>query len=242
MIDAHCHIDQYKNPISIAEECERKKIFTIAVTNLPTMFEEGYPFLERFEYVNLALGFHPLLADKHKNQLDKFELFVRRTKFIGEIGLDFSYEGIEFKNNQIDCLRSIFEFIKGDNKIISLHCRRAENDLLDLLEEFNIKKSILHWYSGPIKSLTRAIETGCFFSINPKMMMSVKGKKIIQKIPKERVLTETDGPFVKINNRPARPSDVSIVHYNLAQIWNQEPEQIKKQIIINLNGIIGKNN
>jgi len=60
MIDTHCHIDIYNDPMAIALECERNGVVTIAMTNLPSHFEMGYSHLKNLSKVRLALGMHPL--------------------------------------------------------------------------------------------------------------------------------------------------------------------------------------
>ena len=56
--------------------------------------------------------------------------------------------------------------------------------------------AILHWFSGPMRDLQRAIDTGCWFSVNPAMIRSQTGRSLIAAMPRERVVTESDGPFV----------------------------------------------
>ena len=90
------------------------------------------------------------------------------------------------------------ERIKGKKKIVSVHSRNAEIELLDMLCEFEIKNVIFHWYSGPVDLIPSIIERGFYFSINESMCRSKNGQSIIGKIPREKILTETDAPY---NNR-----------------------------------------
>jgi TatD DNase family protein len=91
-----------------------------------------------------------------------------------------------------------------EGKIISIHSVKSAKHVLDILEKYNCCqncKCILHWYSGEINQLKRAIEMGCFFSINFKMLESANGKKIIEQIPIDRILVESDAPFIHdVNN------------------------------------------
>jgi TatD DNase family protein len=89
MIDAHCHIDHYKNPLTVAEEAEKYGIITIAVTNLPSHFERAYPYFRKFKKIRPALGFHPQLVRQSETERTIFEKMVSKTSYIGEIGLDF---------------------------------------------------------------------------------------------------------------------------------------------------------
>lgn len=77
MIDTHCHIDLYKNPIKILQECENAGITVLAMTNLPSHFEMGYPHILPFKRIRLALGMHPLHAEQHYKE---FPLFLKTSQ------------------------------------------------------------------------------------------------------------------------------------------------------------------
>ena len=100
---------------------------------------------------------------------------------------------------------------KNKPKFISIHSRKAESAVLDILDEEKRVPAVLHWYSGSTSELDRAVSKGHYFSINPAMINSKSGKKIIDRIPPERILTETDGPFIELNDKEVLPRDVSIV-------------------------------
>ena len=85
--------------------------------------------------------------------------------------------------------------LKEKNKIISVHSRRAEKVLLELLKKNEIKNVIFHWYSGPVNIINEIVDQGYYFSINEAMTLSDNGRKIIDAIPRERILTETDAPY-----------------------------------------------
>lgn len=220
MIDAHCHIDLYKNPLQVVKECERSGITTIAMTNLPSHFELGHPHLRSCRYVRLALGMHPLHAELHQQEMPVFIKNLPNTSYIGEIGLDFSREGIATKGIQENTFKTILNRISGDKKLLSLHSRRAEKEVLLYLRQFHIKSAIFHWYSGPLALIDEIVANGYYFSINPAMTKSQNGQKIINRIPKSNLLTETDGPFVDINGSQATPYDVRIVIEYLSKQLN----------------------
>ena len=97
-------------------------------------------------------------------------------------------------------LWEVLASIKGKKKIVSVHSRNAEKELLDMLCEFEIKNVIFHWYSGPVDLIPAIIERGFYFSINESMCRSKNGQSIIGKIPREKILTETDAPYNKRTN------------------------------------------
>ena len=195
MIDTHCHFDIMSNPEAYIYAKEVVGDIVIGMTNLPSHFCIGEPHLRSFKHVRLALGLHPLLAADKQNELQIFKNNIEKTSYIGEIGLDFSKSGISTKEIQISVLRKILSDLKGKKKIVSVHSRKAERELLDLLCEYDIKNVIFHWYSGPIGLIPSILSCGYYFSVNESMTLSKNGQKIIENIPKSRILTETDAPY-----------------------------------------------
>lgn len=200
IIDTHCHFDMMPNPEGYISAKEKSGDIVIGMTNLPSHFKMGQSHLIGYKHIRLALGLHPLLAAENRKELTLFKRLVDQTSYIGEIGLDFSTEGIATKNEQISVLREVLATIKGKKKIVSVHSRNAEKELLDMLCEFEIKNVIFHWYSGPVELIPAIIERGFYFSINESMCRSKNGQSIIGKIPREKILTETDAPYNKRTN------------------------------------------
>ena len=233
MLDTHCHIDLYPDPYAIAKEVERRGILTIAVTNLPSHFEMGHPHLCGFRRIRPALGLHPLMAAHHKKERDGFKRLLSRTSYIGEVGLDFSREGRDTRDVQLESLRFVFNEIQDRPRFVSLHSRSAESTVLELLEEFNIQGAVFHWYSGSLTILERAVQCGHYFSVNPAMVRSKKGRNIIDRIPLDRILTESDGPHVQLRNQPVRPTDLKVVLEVLQDIWGMSFEDTEAQVMSN---------
>ena len=150
IIDTHCHFDMMPNPEGYISAKEKAGDIVIGMTNLPSHFKMGQSHLIGYKHIRLALGLHPLLAAEDRKELTLFKRLVDQTSYIGEIGLDYSTEGIATKNEQISVLREVLATIKGKKKIVSVHSRNAEKELLDMLCEFEIKNVIFHWYSGPV--------------------------------------------------------------------------------------------
>jgi len=235
MHDAHCHLDLYPNPALVARSTEDMGIRTLAVTSLPSAFFQALPHVSTYKCIKAAVGLHPLLADHHTNQQKlMFKDALKHTRYVGEIGLDLSREGLPTKDGQIASFRFVLNQLQGQDWIISVHSRRAESAVLDLLTEFGIGPVIFHWYSGPLKELERAISAGHFFSVNTSMTRSNSGNRIIERIPRDRLLTETDGPFVKVNELPAMPRDVQGVIDYLANSWRQPHDAIQHLVDHNL--------
>lgn len=230
MIDTHCHVDLYPRPTEVAEEAKQARVLTISVTNLPSAFDRAYPYVEQFTNMRLALGLHPLLADKHLSERGRFQQLSAKTSYIGEVGLDFSRDGIATRELQVESFRIVLQAIRGKWKFITLHSRKAESAVLDMLEEEGRSPVVFHWFSGSMTALNRALALGHFFSINPAMLNTRNGQKIIAGLPPERVLTESDGPFVRVRGRAAIPSDVSLVEEQLASLWRMDRRQAGERI------------
>ncbi len=197
IIDAHCHFDMIPNPERYIREREVAGNIVIGMTNLPSHFQMGVEHVKTLRHVRLALGMHPLLAKEGLEELALFRRYVDQTSYIGEIGLDFSRAGYSTRDLQIRMLRDVLSALKGKKKIISVHSRRAENELLELLTEYDIKNVIFHWYTGPVGLIAKMLDRGYYFSVNEAMCLSKNGQAILKKIPKERILTETDAPYNK---------------------------------------------
>lgn len=195
IIDTHCHFDMMPDPEVYIREKERAGCIVIGMTNLPSHFRQGLPYLRTFKRIRLALGLHPLLAAENMEEICLFKKYVSQTSYIGEIGLDFSKDGAATKNRQITALREILRTLQGRNKIVSVHSRKAERELFDLLCEYDIRNVIFHWYSGPIDLMPALLSKGYYFSVNESMVVSKNGRSIIEQIPRNRVLTETDAPY-----------------------------------------------
>ena len=195
MIDTHCHFDMMPNPEKYINDIERRGDIVIGMTNAPSHFQIGWQHVRNYKHVRLALGFHPLLAHELQNELPLFERLLDKTSYIGEIGLDFSREGKATKDIQIESLRRILSCLRGKSKILSVHSRNAEQELLSLLKEYEIKNVIFHWYTGNANLVPEILQEGCYFSVNEAMTLTNKGRRLIELIPHDKLLTETDCPF-----------------------------------------------
>lgn len=231
IIDTHCHFDMMPQPEVYIRQKEQAGDIVIGMTNLPSHFQMGQPHLNGYKHIRLALGLHPLLAAESKNEVSLFKKLIDQTSYIGEIGLDFSKEGYATKEEQVAVLCEVLSAISGKKKIVSVHSRRAEKELLNLLCEYEIKNVIFHWYSGSVNLIPAILEQGYYFSVNEAMSVSKNGRAIIEKIPMERVLTETDAPY---NER----SNIVNVLNVLSGIWNMSRQEAEKIIERNFRGLL----
>ena len=231
--DTHMHFDLYQNRDDVLTYMEANRCYTIAITNLPELFEKYRLCYGRYKYVKFALGFHPELVYKYKSQIDKFRSNIRYTRYIGEIGADFTTEDNREREVQLEVLSEIVSSCNQyDDKILSVHTRKAEKQVLAILN--NCKSQvILHWYSGTIREMEEAIERGYYFSINHQMIRSNNGKRIIANIPLERILFESDAPFTKGLEKNYSIKFMDDIYRFISETRNIDEEEL---------GIILKNN
>lgn len=225
IIDTHCHFDMLPNPEAHIHQREEAGDIIIGMTNLPSHFEVGVPHVMAYKHIRLALGFHPLLALDNQDEVTLFNKYIDQTSYIGEIGLDFSKEGIATKTAQIEILRVLLESLKGKPKIVSVHSRKAERILFELLCEYEIKNVIFHWYSGPTELIPEILSKGYYFSINEAMTESKNGRSIIGKIPPNRILTESDAPF---NEKSDIKKALANIQMTEAEIYQNFSEMISR--------------
>lgn len=196
----HCHVDLMQSMHEFSKAALEERINLLAMTTTPKAFEIEQKRLGNFSNVHVALGLHPQLVINRSQELALIEKYIHTTRFVGEIGLDFNKQFYRSKERQIDVFSQIIEWCqRSPMKIISIHSVRSDKDVLDILEKYDCtkhNKCILHWYSGSLKQLDRAIDLGCFFSVNEYMFNSRNGQSIIQRIPIERFLLESDAPFI----------------------------------------------
>ena len=194
-MDGHMHFDLYKNRFNILEYIETNQSYTIVMTNLPKLYEKYYYEDWNYKFVRLSLGFHPELAAQYYDQISIFKKYVNSTRYIGEIGLDYSVSDEYNKEQQRKIFNEIIRCCRNDeNKILSVHTRKAESDCLRILYGYK-GKVIFHWYSGNLTCLDIALRRGYYFCINHQMTRSINGRRIINRLPLNRIIIESDAPF-----------------------------------------------
>jgi len=239
-VDMHCHLDLYSNPQNIIQEIEHVGIDVITMTNAPFVFHAMQPLVSRSNHIHLAIGLHPELISSNSNMLSGFIKGLGETRFVGEVGLDYSTKDKDEKRKQ----RKVFEEIlvacsRFGDKVISVHSRRAAADVIDMVGKNFSGVVILHWFSGTLKQVELACNNGFQFSINPAMVLSDSARRLIAAMPPKHVLTETDGPFVEIEGRVMLPCDVRIVVRYLASQWKKSEEEVTERIYNNYRIIMG---
>ncbi len=238
MIDTHCHIDLYDNPLEVATAAEKLAIKTVAVTYLPSHFLLASEHLAGFRHVRPSLGLHPLAVKDHEAELALFAKCVPSAEFIGEVGLDFSGQNRSLMVAQKKSFEMVVEHIKKSQKLVTVHSRGAEDTVLDMLRVGGGGPVVFHWFSGSKRQLASLLDAGHSISVNTAMSSTAKWAELVSYVPRSSVLTETDGPFVKIGRRPAVPADVERVMSWLAAQWRMSLVDVSHQVSSNLDNLM----
>lgn len=229
LIDFHCHLDLYPDYEAALERTELAQIYTLTMTTTPRAWKRNFALTHSKKYIRAALGLHPQVADKCFDELPLWKRYLCETRYVGEVGLDASPRYHKSFDKQKYIFRSILEQCAAvGGKILSVHSTRSASAVLDMVEQYFPIGSgtiVLHWFSGNKCDMQRALSLGCYFSINSEMAKSNNGRSLISKLPLNHILTETDGPFVKINGKPIESTDIPTVINSISQI-RKEPYDI----------------
>ncbi len=237
-VDFHCHVDLYPDHVAVIAECDQEQIATLAVTTTPKAWARNNELAARSTNVRVALGLHPQLVRERAGELSLFEKLLPTARYVGEIGLD---AGPKFYSSFADQERVFVRILSAcaeqGGKILTIHSVRSVAKVLTHLERtlpMGRGIAVLHWFTGTIAEARRAVELGCYFSINSEMLRSDKHLALVRSLPSDRLLTETDGPFVAYGSKPARPRDVAATARTLASALGVTMEQGKAMILNNL--------
>ncbi|MGE3413598.1 MAG: TatD family hydrolase [Dehalococcoidia bacterium] len=229
-VDSHCHLAQYPDALAVLDRGQSAGVVTVVVTESPSDYRSVALRLGRREGVRVALGAHPLRASQlNALELAQFDRLVSRVDYVGEVGLDGSRDG----RASIEAQRRVFDRVLANPetrcKVLSVHSRGAEAETIDRLAAAGCV-AILHWYSGALKHLDAAVRAGLWFSVNPAMLRSRNGQSIIAALPPDRVVTESDGPHVRVGRSYAEPADMPKVIKGLSEIWGVSVEEASRSV------------
>ena len=191
--DTHFHLDLQKDKSKAIEDILKNEIYTIAMTNLPDLYQKETSLYGQ-KYIRIALGFHPELIHEYPNKIPVMWKHLTEARYIGEVGLDFTDKS--YTKEQVAFFSELIARCKNDsNKIISIHSRGAETEVVDIIGTDFKFTPILHWYSGTIENLKKACNRGYYFSVNSSMIRTKKFAQMLGYIPHDKILLETDSPF-----------------------------------------------
>jgi TatD DNase family protein len=239
LIDAHVHLDKYGDLLDDAlREIDENRIFTVATAMDVPSYLELQKISERSDLVLPTFGIHPRRAAEYADRLRDIGRYIEMSPAIGEIGLDFHWVK---DTSTYPAQRKVLEYFIAaaaeQNKFVNLHTKAGEKEILDLLEKYDAKRAIIHWYSGPMDILRAMIDFGCYFTIGVEVLYSDYIKEIAKAVPDHLLLTETDNPgalrWLKKNDEVGMPTAIKDVAKAVAELRQSTSDEIESLVQTN---------
>lgn len=237
MIDVHCHLEHedLRNRIEeIISECKKELKAIITSSPHPRDFEYTVFLNRKFKnFVFCSIGLHPeYIGEFNEETLKYFKNLVKSKRdeivSIGEIGLDYFWVKDEnLRERQRIYFEEIIRIAKDLNKPVTVHIREAYEDAIKILERVDYQKVHLHMFGGE-KFIDKVLANEWKISVGPILLRSKTHKKIVKKVPLEKIMLETDAPWMKIENRSSFPTDVKIVAEKIAEIKKKELNEVEE--------------
>ena len=250
MIDSHCHLDHepllsdLDNVLARSKKVGIKKLLTIS-TSLDS-FTRIKKIINKDEIIYGTIGIHP--HETNNDTIDsefivKNLLENKKIIGIGETGLDFFYNNSE-KNKQIDSFRIHIEASLKANVPIIIHSREAEEETFNILNEYKDEKLkiLMHCFTGTELFAEKLLEFNSYFSASGIITFknSTDLQKTFKSLPLEKILIETDSPFLApVPNRGKKnePSFIDFTATKLAEIKEIDKSKLIKVTTDNFNNL-----
>ena len=217
-IDAHFHANVYlrfENSLEPALALlDKHKILVVSSSVDPDSYQQTLEIAVKSKYVLPCFGIHPQVAHEYLDKLDELEDLFDQAIAFGEIGLDHYYLKDESQYPaQYTLLEHFFIKARDQNKLVVLHLDGAEEQGYELIKKYSLQKVIIHGYKGSLKIMKKLLDIGCYFSVGGNMILDAFKQEmteddwslfqsVVQKIPSDRLLIETDGPCRTEPNPP----------------------------------------
>lgn len=227
-LDLHAHI----NPSINEDDLYELDAVVFAVSR---SLDESETALQRDDPTTVwGVGCHPGVVGAHRDFTpERFSELLDSTAFAGELGLD-GKSRVPLQT-QIRTLRSALDVLAKKPRIVSLHNYAATDAVLNELERVDTPGRVLHWWLGDASLTRRAVELGSFFSLPPS---AARRAELLDAIPLDRVLTETDHPFGDRRSPEARPGNVDAIERALAAHHHIELLELRRTVWRNFDRLI----
>jgi len=244
LVDVHAHLDlkefdpDLDEVINRAEKAGVKAIISNGINHESNL--KVIQLSKKYKIVKPALGLYPDDAIRltEKQILDELK-FIEKNKdkiiAIGEVGLDYKYcKKKQEQEFQKEIFLKIISLSKKINKPLIIHSRKAESDVIEILEKEKAKKAILHCFSGKLKLIKKAAELGYYFSVHTNVVRSSQFQKLVEIVDINQLLTETDSPYLSpYRNRRNEPSFITEAIKKIAEIKNISITETANNIFMN---------
>lgn len=242
LIDTHAHLtdekyEENRSDIIQGLQNDNMEIVINPAVDLDTSLK-GIQLAESWDFIFATVGYHPHEARHAREEdLKEIEILSAHPKVvaIGEIGLDYHYD-FSPRNTQQKIFQKQIDIAKRKNLPIIVHSREAHQDTFDILERNKEGLTgVLHSYSGSWEMAKRYLDLGFYLSISGPITFKNAHKlpEVAEKVPLDRILIETDSPYLtpvpyrgKVNN----PAYVRYVAEEICRLRNIEFEELFLQI------------
>ncbi|MBI2482447.1 MAG: TatD family hydrolase [Candidatus Vogelbacteria bacterium] len=226
LIDIHSHLnfpDFDSDREEVIQKLKKEGIATITVgTNLQTS-REAVALAERYEHLWATVGIHPHEASETYDSVELLELTKHpKTVAIGECGLDyFKLADESLKHKQKELFLAQIEIARQVGKPLMLHIREAYEKVLAILEQNKDIKAHAHFFAGDWEVAKKFLALGHTLSVTGVITFTTDYDEVIKNIPLDRLMIETDAPYVApvpYRGKRCEPAYVKYVAKRIAEI------------------------
>lgn len=187
---------------------------------------------DKYEFISATLGLSPntlpeIKEPELKKLLEQIENNADHAIGIGEAGLDYYHcKDAPTRNQQAKVFRQVIDLAASLNKPLVIHSRDAEQQALDMVK--HLDKVIFHCYSGTLSTMKEAIDRGFYISIATNVCRSGQHQILARNVSLDRLLIETDSPFLSPRRGRNEPSFVLDSVRLIARIRGIEPQELAR--------------
>ncbi len=254
IIDSHCHLTfgDYEDDMDLViQNAKEKGVDTILnVATNKDEYAQMVGLLERYPFIYGAFGIHPdSIEPDNIITIDELLDLLHHLKIIGvgETGLDYHYETIDRKYQQ-ESLMIHIEAARKTGMPLIIHTREADEDMAAILKEAMIYspfKAMLHCFSSSEKLAKTALDLGFYLSISGIVTFkkSDELREIVKKIPLNRLLVETDAPFlapIPYRGKRNEPAYITETFKTIAELKNVSQQELSTQLSDNFYTLFDK--
>ncbi|MFA6249965.1 MAG: TatD family hydrolase [Candidatus Shapirobacteria bacterium] len=260
MIDTHAHLSKRFCPAAAGLSLAQGVKIILAASNLADSRENVELAKQNIGQFWASVGVHPQCTDPEnttpiEKQLEELRILIDGDKnknvvAIGETGLDFSPpppdESERSPVEQERLFRGQVELAQKNNLPLIIHARKAADEVIKILAEYKHLKGVFHCYAGGKKRIKKVLDLGqgWYFGIDGNLTYEVGLSEVVAAIPKDRLLAETDSPFLAplpYRGQTNKPEYVEFIYKKIAKIWTmgfEETEEIIDKNAANLFNIV----
>lgn len=199
LFDSHIHLSDpdFDNEMDFTIRCMQKLQIKACCVSMDN--ENSKKTLELAKKSDLILPFIGIHPEKSNDDLEAMTNLIsensKNITGIGEIGLDRSYTN---SDEEFMTQKKVFETLLSQaeefEKPVSIHSRKALDEILEILPSFSTKKILLHWFDGNKKQLRRSMDMGLYVSYGPVLVYAHDKQSLLSRTDITKILVETDGP------------------------------------------------